>query len=167
MYVCKAPLGHRLPFCCYSSLFRAGLEAKMKKLWGKDQTLNAWFPGQNKTAPEFVPLNSFPASVPPRSSLFTEHRNDSNKRLWMHIWNEVSTTGFLSTWQRLSAQLLNVKTTQEALHLCQVVKCILYNKILWRSTVRYYTLEYDDKHMIRKTLIKPKDCTVTAGMSSN
>ena len=95
---------------------------------GKDQTLNEWFPRQNKTAQEFVPLNSFPASVPPGSGLFTEHRNGLNKRLWMHVWNEVSTAGFPSVWQRLSAQLLYVRTTREVPHKSdRFLNKILYN----------------------------------------
>lgn len=79
----------------------------------KIRALNERFPGLKNTAPEFVPLNSFSCLCAPGSSLFTEHRNGSDKRLWMHFWNEVSTAGFPLVWQRLTAQLLHVKTTQE------------------------------------------------------
>lgn len=74
MDVCKATLGHRLLFGYYSSLFRAALEAQKEKPRSKDQRLNESIPRQNKTAPVFVPLNSFPASVPqgPISSQSTE-----------------------------------------------------------------------------------------------
>lgn len=112
MHVCEATLGHRLPFCCYSSLFRAGPEERGICV-AKIRALNERFPGLKNTAPEFVPLNSFSCLCAPGSSLFTEHRNGSDKRLWMHFWNEVSTAGFPLVWQRLTAQLLHVKTTQE------------------------------------------------------
>lgn len=54
---------------------------RKRNLRGKDQALNERFPGLKKTAPEFVPLNSFSCLCAPGSSLFTEHRNGSDKRL--------------------------------------------------------------------------------------
>lgn len=116
----KATLGHRLPFRCCSSLFRAGLRAK-NNLWCKDQALNEWFTRQNTTATEFVPLNSFLASVP-----CSQVCSQSTEVVWTKDYECTSevkcqTARLSSMWQRLSAQLLHVKTTQEKLQLKMLI----------------------------------------------
>lgn len=110
MHVCMATLGHRLPFCCYSSLFRAGLQAK-HNLRCKDQALNERIPRQNTKATELVPLNRFLASVPcsPVCSQSTEMVRTKDYECTSEM--KCQTAGFSSSWQRLSAQLLHVKTT--------------------------------------------------------